>query len=158
MLGTRPRDLRLIYLMSPLLGTAFVFADIFDEYEYHPEITSSQPAPSTPNANRDQEIDEEEVNAALEIPLNTLIECLNIFGTAGGASGPSEGRYRKWRKGDESDDGGDDSDGEGGKGKGKRGGGAGGRGLDFFFGGGSDKRTGMRMSYAGAGHPLVLLL
>lgn len=32
------------------------------------------------------------------------------------------------------------------------------RGLEHFFGGGSDKKTGMRLSYAGSGYPLTLLL
>lgn len=89
-------------------------------------------------------------NAAFEIPLNTLIECLNIFGTAGPASTTSTaGKYKKWRKA------GDDSDDDDGRSNGANTSGA--RGIESYFGG-SEKRTGMRMTYVGAGYPLTLLM
>ncbi|KAF8916036.1 repair protein Rad1/Rec1/Rad17-domain-containing protein [Mucidula mucida] len=79
-----------------LLGTAFIFSGIFDEYE----------------TTTDDHDDDDEDSAAFEIPLNTLIECLNIFGTAGGSSytGSSSGgggKVTRWRR-----VGGDDSDGD----------------------------------------------
>lgn len=98
-----------------------------------------------------------EDSAAFEIPLNTLIECLNIFGTAGpvtntsnsGANGGGggAGKQRRWRRAD--DDGSDEE-----RERGRRG------PLDNFFasGGKDEKRTGMRMSFAGAGYPLTLLV
>ncbi|KAF7323217.1 hypothetical protein HMN09_00102400 [Mycena chlorophos] len=135
-----------------LLGTAYIFADIFDEYTYHSE--SEPPINSQPSDGGDD--DDSEDNAAFEIPLNTLIECLNIFGTAGssgGANGAGGGRYTKWKRGGDSDNeggGGDDDDGnDRRKSKGK--------GIDQYFGG-SDKGTGMRMTYLGSGFPLTLLI
>ncbi len=130
-----------------LLGTAFIFSGIFDEYEYHSESEEE-------NHDDDDHDDDDEDSAAFEIPLNTLIECLNIFGTAGGSSytGSSSGgggKVTRWRR-----VGGDDSDGDdmpaSNDGRGK--------GMYNLFSGGSEKRTGMRMSYAGAGYPLTLLL
>ena len=157
-----------------LLGTAFIFSEVFDEYTYHAEPTppraaaepqKPKPRQVDPNASgtesdSDNEENNEELdNAAFEIPLNTLIECLNIFGTAGsmntmastsGSSGgggaPSNSKQaKKWhRVGD------GDSDGEGR---------AGGRGLEAYFGpSAGEKRTGMRLSYLGAGYPLTLIM
>jgi len=105
-------------------------------------------------------------NSAFEIPLTTLIECLNIFGTAGPSTGnvtsssdgprgsggggrgggPGQGQGRGWRKaGDD-----DASDEEGGDRR---------RGpIEAYFGGGSEKRTGMRLSYPGSGYPLSMIM
>ena len=151
-----------------LLGTAFIFSEVFDEYTYHaepsPRVARPQkprPCQTDPNASGTESDSEAEEldNAAFEIPLNTLIECLNIFGTAGpmnaiaaisGSSGgggaPSNSKQaKKWRRvGD------GDSDGEGR---------AGGRGLEAYFGpSAGEKRTGMRLSYLGAGYPLTLIM
>ena len=115
------------------------------------------------------ELDEISNNAAFEVPLNTLIECLNIFGTAGpatgvigsssnersgagggggrgrGRGGAGGGQGRGWRRGD--NNGSDEEDG------GRP------RGLDIYFGAGaSEKRTGMRLSYSGGGYPLTLIM
>ncbi|KAG7453030.1 Rad1-domain-containing protein [Guyanagaster necrorhizus] len=121
-----------------LLGTAYIFSDVFDEYEYNSE---------SPGSTQDSADDED--NAAFEVPLNTLIECLNIFGTAGGTNynASGGGRHNRWKKVGDNDDGDDGDDDDGGRGK-----------IQQFFGGSSEKRTGMRMSYAGAGYPLTLLL
>ncbi|KAJ7221667.1 Rad1/Rec1/Rad17, partial [Mycena pura] len=133
-----------------LLGTAYIFADIFDEYIYHPD-------PSTSVA-LSQNSDDDEDNAVFEIPLNTLIECLNIFGTAGASSGSAAGggggtgRYTKWKRA------GDDSDQEAGGDDDRRRSNANTRGIDQYFGSASDKGTGMRMTYAGSGFPLTLLI
>lgn len=156
-----------------LLGTAFIFSEVFDEYTYHAEPPpraaarpqKHKPRQADPNASgtesdsEDGENNEELDNAAFEIPLNTLIECLNIFGTAGamnamaassGSSGgggapPNSKQAKKWRRvGD------GDSDGEGR---------AGGRGIDAYFGpNAGEKRTGMRLSYPGVGYPLTLIM
>ena len=155
-----------------LLGTAFIFSEVFDEYAYHaepppraarpqkPKSRQADPNASGTESDSENEENKEELdNAAFEIPLNTLIECLNIFGTAGaingmastsGSSGgggaPSNSKQaKKWRRvGD------GDSDGEGR---------AGGRGLEAYFGpNAGEKRTGMRLSYLGAGYPLTLIM
>lgn len=104
-------------------------------------------------------------NAAFEIPLNTFVECLNIFGTAGPSTGnitvastnhigrgvgrgQGAGRGRGggggWRNADREED-----EGEGG---------GRGRGLDEFFGRTAEGKTGMRLSYAGRGYPLTLIM
>ncbi|THG96781.1 hypothetical protein EW026_g5123 [Hermanssonia centrifuga] len=147
-----------------LLATAYIFSSVFDEYEYQPEAPPPQPsADSSSSANPPPATD-----VAFEIPLNTLIECLNIFGTAGTSNSnlnPST-KTRQWRKVGEEEDG-DDQDelrGSGasrrrdGRGRGRgRGGGASGNGrIDQFFG--AEKGTAMRVSYAGPGYPLTLLI
>ncbi|ESK88266.1 cell cycle checkpoint protein rad1 [Moniliophthora roreri MCA 2997] len=129
-----------------LLGTAYVFSDVFDEYEYHSEHEQSQ----APKDDEEESREEQEVyNAAFEIPLNTLIECLNIFGTAGGSGSSSGGKALQWKPpGQEADGSGDEADGEGRKTNNT---------LDHFFGR-SERRTSMRMTYMGTGHPLTLLI
>jgi cell cycle checkpoint protein len=131
-----------------LLATAYVFADMFDEYAYRPPpiptSSQSQSPHSTPKSAP------ELATTTFELPLNTLVECLNLFGTAG-APNPSntisKARTTRFRN----DHGGDDDEGGG---DGDR------RGpMDKLFGApGSDKSTGMRLSFAGAGHPLTLLM
>ncbi|KAI0806889.1 Rad1/Rec1/Rad17 [Fomes fomentarius] len=136
-----------IVLMHPNPATAFVFKHVFDEFEYNPEAarSSQDPKPS-------QEEDEEQTTA-FEIPLNTLMDCLNILGTAGVAPNSTS---KKKKNAD------DDSDGGTGarrrdKGKGRADDlAAGNSRLEQWFTPG--KGTGMRMSYAGPGHPLTLLV
>lgn len=101
----------------------------------------------------------------MEFPLNTLIECLNIFGTAVGSSstgfGGSHANRQKWRKNaDESDDDEREVDNDAGarrSRRSRRSAGVNGQ-IDHYFSGSDGKGTGMRMLYAGAGHPLTLLL
>lgn len=130
-----------------ILATAYVFSDIFDEYTYTPPpVSASQPGPSQ----ADSESDPEDPATALEIPLTTLIECLNIFGTAGSTAASTASKTKKWHRAeDESDPG--DGGGSGGAASGK------GR-IDSFFSAGGEKKTGMRMSYEGAGYPLTMLM
>ena len=88
---------------------------------------------------------------ALEFPLDTLIECLNIFGSATGPGGQTT-QKKKWAKpGDESDDDTNEQNDRTGRTRenGK---------LDQFFPNRSGKSTGMKLSYAGEGYPLTLLL
>jgi len=141
-----------------LLATAYINSDIFDEYTYTPSHSRSTPSPPlSPTDSDPEDASHEDENAAFEIPLNTLIECLNIFGTAGAVSNPNitngsagGGKPRKWRR---ADDDGSEEERERGR-DGRRG------ALDNYFGSGGkdDKRTGMRMSFAGAGYPLTLLV
>lgn len=130
-----------------LVATAYIFADIFDEYVYRSEDELVPPSQDNQSQNSQHPNAD---NAAFEIPLNTLIECLNIFGTAG-ASGTSSSnpKFQKWRHADDnnnSDDADDRNNSRGGVGR-----------IDQYFSG-SEKRTGMRLSYAGAGYPLTLLV
>lgn len=129
------------------IGTAFIFATLFDEFSFH-HARSRETAESSQSA----EID----NIAFEIPLNTVIECLNIFGSAG-ISSSAGGSYKKWKMtedGSENEGGADEND----RDKQRRNGTRPARGIESYFGGGSEKRTGMRLSYAGPGYPLTLIL
>jgi len=164
---------------------AFIFAEIFDEYTFHPEPPPApqiraQPERATKksmkgkgkqkqdepdisetesesennakdsdwkNSQPTRDEDEEESdNTAFEIPLNTLIECLNVFGTAGPSTSMSStgGKGRGWHRNNA------DSDHED-RGERRR------DGIEAFFGG-QEKRTSMRMSYLGAGYPLTLIM
>lgn len=136
-------------------ATSYIYRDHFDEWSYSPHHSrpeNSQPVQQTPD--RDPDL------TTFEIPLTTLIECLGIFGTANLSSHSSAPKPKKWRRE------GDVSDEERGDAKGKgRGAPSSNRqqanaphGLEHFFGGGNEKRTSMRLSYAGPGHPLTLLL
>lgn len=114
------------------LATAFVFKDMFEEYTYHPEASQ---LPSQPLSDSQQPASN---NAAFEIPLNTLIECLNIFGTP---SVSATSKPKKWKQDAEGGgaDYGNDRIGP----------------LDRYFPS-SGKGTAMRMSYDGTGYPLTL--
>lgn len=141
------------YAHKRSLATAYVNANLFDEYTVSQPTShsvhnrQSQSPPSSPAENPD---DEQEVNVAFEIPLNTLIECLNIFGTAGAL--PNFNTYnskkeRQWRRVDD-DEGGFGEERESRTGP-----------IDNYFSRGKDeKRTGMRMSFVGDGYPLTLLM
>ncbi|KAI0029333.1 Rad1/Rec1/Rad17, partial [Vararia minispora EC-137] len=112
-----------------VLATAWIFADVFDDYAYTPPTRT---APSqTPSSSLSQS--QFDANTEIEITINSLIEALNIFGSASGSGG---GRTtRKWKyPGEEGDDGGD-GDGE------RRG--TGQARIDGFLG--NSKETGMRM-------------
>jgi cell cycle checkpoint protein len=92
---------------------------VFDEYTYTPTVDAdTDEAPST----------------TFELPLTALVDCLNIFGTAGaGAMSSASLKRGKAEEADVRDQ----------------------SRLPQFFGG--DKgTTGLRMGYAGAGWPLTL--
>ncbi|KAG1832831.1 Rad1/Rec1/Rad17 [Suillus variegatus] len=113
-----------------LLATSYVYADHFDEWAF--DVDNLQAAPSQLSAP-----DFDRHATSFEIPLNTLLECLNIFGTANMSSSSSTGSKHKQ--------------------------GATMHGvlnanrIDQHFGG-NEKRTSMRLTYAGPGHPLTLVL
>lgn len=109
-------------------------------------------APTQPRRARGDDEDDESDNVAFEIPLNTFIECLNIFGTAGpstSSSGAGGKGGRGWHR-PNGNNANADSDHED-RGERRR------DGLDAYFGG-QEKRTSMRMSYMGAGYPLSLIM
>ncbi|KAH8834046.1 Rad1/Rec1/Rad17 [Flagelloscypha sp. PMI_526] len=131
---------------------------LFDEYEYvsqngakRESISTSQPSELDEDMDAEDELEE---NESFEFPINTFLECLNIFGSAGGAIGGSTNAFKRWRKDGEPDDaeeiGSDKPDPAA----------AGTRRIETYFGGGSgsEKRTGMRMTWYGDGYPLTLLL
>jgi len=93
---------------------------------------------------------------SFQIDLETLLECLNIFGSGSSTISQSDNRKKsKWKGGTH----GSDSDDEGGRRRNKKNGIAKGNAtIDQYFFTGGGKKTGMRLSYAGPGHPLVLIL
>lgn len=105
--------------MRGSLATAFVYKEMFEEYTYHPEVSGLEPH-STPHTTD---------NPAFEIPLNALIECLNLFGTS---SGLTTSKTKKWKQ--NAEDGGMDYDND------RTG------PLDGYFPS-SGKGTALRMSY-----------
>ena len=85
-------------------GTAYIDSDIFDEFTYSPENAPPVPKPSQ---HISQNSEDGTDNTAFEIPLSTVMECLNIFGTAGASNSNSnsQNKVRRWRKiGEASDD------------------------------------------------------
>ncbi|EJD46183.1 Rad1-domain-containing protein [Auricularia subglabra TFB-10046 SS5] len=106
-----------------ILAKAYIPKHMFDEYKYmHPS-----------------EADDSEPGHSFELPLGTVLECLNIYGS--GFASVSNGERTGKRNRSTQNDSGDDSDGRG-------------RIEHYFKRTGGDAKTGMRMSYAGAGHPL----
>ncbi|EPS98580.1 hypothetical protein FOMPIDRAFT_1051423 [Fomitopsis schrenkii] len=134
-----------------LLATAFIFKNIFDEYLYNPEAgLASQDQPSQSQS----QPQEEGEPTAFEIPLAALIECMSLFGNTMGSSS-SNAKQRALHTGHSDDE--DNQEG----GPSARANPrqntvpANGR-IDQYFGG--DKGAGVRLSYVGAGHPLLLLM
>ncbi|TFK27431.1 Rad1-domain-containing protein, partial [Coprinopsis marcescibilis] len=138
-----------------LLGTAFIFSEVFDEFTYHSEAHERSKRERNDDgegyqAEDNGENEDEGDNAAFQIHLNVLIECLNIFGTAGPAAGPisaNSNSFKRWKREEE------DADHEGGGGRR----GEGNRRMEGLITG-SEKRTSMRLSYPGSGYPLTLLI
>lgn len=127
-----------------LLGRAYIPLIMFDEYKYNPLIQEDQPSQDSEN--------DTDPSTMFEISLDTLLECLNIFGTGFSAISQFalENRKKKsWKR--ESDDSGEDRPR---RKKGPKGNAT----LDQYFSSVGGKKTGMRLSYRGAGYPLVLIL
>lgn len=153
-----------------LLGTAFIFSEMFDIYEYYTEAEQrrafqkqerrrlredSQDQGNVPSDDEADEGDDEPQNAAFQVHLNILIECINIFGTAGPMATPftsNANMHKKWRRGDEETD---NEDGGGGR---RGGDDLGNRRIEAFLGGAQANRTNLRMIYPGNGYPLSLIV
>jgi len=119
-----------------LLATAYIPHTIFDEWTYTP------PAVASEAGSQQSQVGAETVR--FDIQLATMIECLNIFRTSGyysvlhsTISSDGDSKKKNWK--------GEDAW-------------AAARDAKANDGGDSGKPTAMRMSYAGAGHPLTLLL
>lgn len=115
--------------------------DLFEDFTYTPE-----------------NVEEPTTDTVFSFQLNILLECLNIFGTASGsASGFTSGTRQAWRRTDEESDNEDIVNGQRNGTRGRPQNNANGR-IDSFFPRADGKGTGMRLSYAGEGYPLVILL
>ncbi|KAF8522074.1 Rad1/Rec1/Rad17 [Hysterangium stoloniferum] len=136
-----------------LTGQAYIPMSMFDEFKYKRHTTDVSQE-QDPDQERDQDSDNEsDAEATFDIPINTLLECLNIFGTGFSVAVTDNKKRRKWKQGS------DESDEETGLGRNKKTVPPKNNATieQFFFSSGG-KKTGMRMSYAGVGHPLVLIL
>lgn len=128
---------------SPLIGVhmqsaaAYIPAQIFDEFTYSPPIRPPSLSPTPPVPSQTEE------PTVLEFPLHTFIDSLSIF-SSGQAPSVSEGRAqnRRWMR-DRENAGDDDAP------RGR---------IEAYFGATTGKSVGMRLSYAGEGHPLSLLM
>ncbi|CCM05792.1 uncharacterized protein FIBRA_08025 [Fibroporia radiculosa] len=131
-----------------LLATAYIFKGLFNEFNYHPEL---------PQDAGDHDEQEQEVpNISFEIQLQTLIECMNIFGTAGGSAIPSGNKYRRWHQDANSDNENDRGEGASNRSNNRSNKTPANGRIDQYFG--HEKGTGMRLTYAGSGFPLTLLI
>ncbi|CAE6427393.1 unnamed protein product [Rhizoctonia solani] len=122
-----------------LIANAYIPYTLFSSYVFNPpqipgDVSASQGSDSQPPA------------AVFEVQLDVLLECLNIFGTAGGnllAKGGAGVEQKPRGKAQ-------------GKAKGKEWADLNANRLDNYFT--SSKATALRMSYQGEGYPLTLLL
>lgn len=130
------------------LATAYIYKSVFDEFIYNPDTPQSQSQPQ-PESQEDEEEEKTSITS-FEIQLTTLIDCLNIFGTAG-TSASATTKYRRWKT-DQPSDNEEDRNEQSSRSKKSA---ANGR-IEQFFG--SEKGTGMHLTYAGAGYPLTLLV
>lgn len=126
----------------PIPATAWIFSDIFDEYVYSPGNPQNDELMQSTQ-------DNETESTSFEMPLNTVIDCLNIFGTAATSGSGGSGGKKGWKKQ------GEGSDNESGdeheiRQRGNR--------IEPLNPNASEKHTGMRLTYVGAGHPLTLLM
>lgn len=103
-------------------ATAFIPANLFHTFDYHPP----------------------RIAPIFEINLDALLQCLNIFGNAGGGAGPilgGKGKKRWAGEGDGPNEG--DDEGASANARGAR---------------GKEKRTGLRMVWMDHGEPLSMFL
>ncbi|CAL1703417.1 unnamed protein product [Somion occarium] len=152
-----------------LLAFAFIRNDIFDEYIYIPmEEPEPEPQSSQETVDEDEEPTPPRPKRTLfEVNLSTVIDCLNLFGTAGtSASAVKKHRFKGWNQSAQDSDGDDDGTEDGSASRrGRTSKSASGMNasasantkIDQFMSG-STKGTALRMTYAGPGHPLVLHL
>ena len=87
-------------------ATAFIFGHIFDEFIHEPDAARPPPSSQDPVLPVPVPEDDEERTTAFEIPLNTLLDCLSVFGSASLASSASAKKKKGAGDGHESDGGG----------------------------------------------------
>lgn len=127
------------YIQFPIkvqVAAAYIPAQIFDEFAYTP-IKPLSASPTPPETSQMEE------TTMLEFPLRTFLDSLSIFST-GSAPTASEGRIQNRRWVRDREPGGDDDVSRG--------------RIEAYFGATTGKTVGMRLSYAGEGHPLSLLM
>jgi cell cycle checkpoint protein len=125
------------FLINVQAAAAYIPAQIFDEFTYSPPIKPPTASPTPPEPSQTEE------TTMLEFPLRTFLDSLSIFST-GSATSASEGRAQNRRWVRDREQGGDDDVPRG--------------RIEAYFGAAAGKTVGMRLSYAGEGHPLSLLM
>lgn len=125
---------------SLVAAAAYIPVQIFDEFTYNPPTSPSASPSASPTPPQQSQT---EKSTVLEIPLRVFIDSLSIFST-GPAPSIVEGRAnnRRWVR--DRDNGGEDDVPRG--------------RIEAYFAPVSGKTVGMRLSYAGEGHPLSLLV
>ena len=124
------------FLMKVQVAAAYIPTQIFDEFAYSP-VKPLSASPTPPEASQTEE------TTMLEFPLRTFLDSLSIFST-GSAPTVSEGRTQNRRWVRDREPGGEDDVPRG--------------RIEAYFGASAGKTVGMRLSYAGEGHPLSLLM
>lgn len=117
-------------------AAAYIPTKIFDEFTYSPPIRPLSASPTPPESSQTDE------TTILEFPLRTFLDSLSIF--TGSAPSAAEGRTQNRRWVRDREQGGDDDAPRG--------------RIEAYFGAAAGKTVGMRLSYAGEGHPLSLLM
>ncbi|GAA95265.1 hypothetical protein E5Q_01921 [Mixia osmundae IAM 14324] len=119
-----------------LQAHAFLQKAVFERFSFHPPTDGPSPGPLTAE-------DQDEIELIFEIRLTTLLQCLDIFGGAASSSAHTLLRKRAWQEEEEE---GEDKP-------------AWARETRSKTPNERDARkTAMKLSYRGVGHPLVLLL
>jgi cell cycle checkpoint protein len=136
-------------------GTAYIPINIFDDFIFKPEMVN----PENDHLSLSQRSETPD-SVIFEVPLDALLECLNIFGSAAPSGSGTYGNKPRWK----SDGNSDDENGPGGRRGGGRtvdlnvGNSTNGK-LDHYFNSAPElRKTGMRMGYGGKGYPLSFLL
>jgi hypothetical protein len=125
------------FLINVRVAAAYIPAQIFDEFTYSPPFKPLSASPTPPEPSQTEE------TTMLEFPLRTFLDSLSIFST-GSAPSVSEGRTQNRRWVRDREQGGEDDVPRG--------------RIEAYFGATAGKTVGMRLSYAGEGHPLSLLM
>ncbi|KAF8321651.1 Rad1-domain-containing protein, partial [Clavulina sp. PMI_390] len=121
----------LVYESRSCTGKAIILPSLFDEWEFNPNLEPEHPKPT------------------FEIPLNTMIEALNIFGSGSGnpPAVSDKARAKGWKS--TRDDAGSDDEGDGMEAP---------KPPVRLWGKFGEKRTMLKMTYGGWGDPIRLLL
>lgn len=136
---------------DPTTGSAYIFTECFNEFVYSPPADSIAPSQQAEDLVHEPRSG---ANTAFEIPLSALVECLNVFGTA--TAKDTDKKTRRWRHIGSGSDEEQQNQGDGGARQRQRDAPAGNDRIDRWFG--NEKGTAMRVSYAGAGHPLTFTM
>ncbi|GAA5847550.1 hypothetical protein JCM9279_005290 [Rhodotorula babjevae] len=163
-----------------LQAHAYIARDAFSTYDFFLSAedpaayvdapaprSSASPGPSSPSQPRSSPPPAPAAGGApycqLTVSLSTMLECLNIFGNAGGSGHPFKREGERPPGGDGGEDEGAGGGGwRGRRGRGRRGSEDGDQGGRYGRRGGTaqedGKTTSLRVSYVGQGEPLVMLL